>query len=213
MNRTRIEWCDFTWNPVTGCYHGCDYCYARRIAHRFFPKTVGFNPHFWPDRLNEPLALKKPARIFVCSMADLFGDWVPRAWNEAVLETVRACPRHTFHFLTKNPKRLPWFNPWPPNAWAGATATDQEMMDEAVNKLRLVEGARKYISCEPMLAPVILPENAGIDWLLVGALTGAKKGQPSPAWVESLVDSSKDQSVPVFVKNNLKGFQLQEWPA
>jgi len=93
MNRTRIEWCDFTWNPVTGCYHGCDYCYARRIAHRFFPKTVGFNPYFWRDRLREPLALKKPARIFVCSMADLFGDWVPREWIEAVFETVRDCPR------------------------------------------------------------------------------------------------------------------------
>jgi len=213
MNRTRIEWCDFTWNPVTGCHHGCDYCYARRIAHRFFPKTVGFNPHFWRDRLQEPLTLKKPARIFVCSMADLFGDWVPREWIEAVLNTVRACPRHIFHFLTKNPKRLADFNPWPPNAWAGATATDHGTMDQAVERLHLVEGARTYISCEPLLAPVILPQNAGIDWLLVGALTGAKKSQPPLSWVESLVDSAKDQKVPVFVKNNLKGFQLQEWPA
>jgi protein gp37 len=213
MNRTRIEWCDFTWNPITGCRHGCDYCYARRIAHRFFPKTVGFNPYFWRDRLQEPLALKKPARIFVCSMADLFGDWVTREWIEAVFETVKACPRHTFHFLTKNPKRLADFNPWPPNAWAGATATDQGMMDEAVERLHLVEGARTYISCEPLLAPVILPENAGIDWLLIGALTGAKKSQPPHSWVESLVESAKDQNVPVFVKNNLKGFQLQEWPA
>ncbi|MFZ5451675.1 MAG: DUF5131 family protein [Thermodesulfobacteriota bacterium] len=213
MNRTRIEWCDFTWNPVTGCHHGCDYCYARRIAHRFFPKTVGFNPYFWRDRLREPLALKKPAQIFVCSMADLFGEWVPREWIEAVLEPVRACPRHTFHFLTKNPRRLAGFNPWPPNAWAGATATDQGMMDKAVERLRPVEGARKYISCEPLLAPVILPENAGIDWLLIGALTGAKKSQPPHSWVESLVNSAKDQNVPVFVKDNLKGFQLQEWPA
>jgi protein gp37 len=213
MNRTRIEWCDFTWNPVTGCYHGCDYCYARRIAHRFFPKTVGFNPYFWRDRLKEPLALKKPARIFVCSMADLFGEWVPREWIEAILETVRAYPRHTFHFLTKNPKRLANFNPWLPNAWAGATATDQGMMDEAVERLRLVERARTYISCEPLLAPVILPKDAGIDWLLIGALTGAKKSQSPHSWVESLVDSAKDQKVAVFVKNNLKGFQLQERPA
>jgi protein gp37 len=76
-----------------------------------------------------------------------------------------------------------------------------------------VEGARKYISCEPLLAPVILPCDAGIDWLLIGAMTGAKKGQPLPGWVESLVDSAKDQNVPVFVKNNLKDFRLREWPA
>lgn len=215
MNKTNIEWCDYTWNPVTGCHHGCKYCYARKFANRFYPKDVGFNPHLWPERLKEPNALKKPARIFVCSMADLFGDWVPREWIEKVFETVKACPWHNFYFLTKNPKRLAEFNPWLPNAWSGVTATDQKMMDEAMEGLRPVEGARKYISCEPLLGPVILPKKLRINWLIIGGLTGpeSKTCQPKPEWIKNLIDQAGDGGVPLFLKNNLRWpNKIQEWP-
>ena len=80
MNKTDIEWTDFTWNPVTGCLHGCPYCYARGTARRFYPPGIGFSPHFWSERLSKPGRRKKPAKIFVSSMGDLFGDWVPRNW-------------------------------------------------------------------------------------------------------------------------------------
>lgn len=137
MNRTNIEWCDYTWNPVTGCLHGCSYCYARRMAKRFgkseglpsrppcdcqiglryiaqpgevFP--AGFIPTFYPGRLEEPKKVKKPSRIFTVSMGDLFGEWVSPEWIDAVLQVVRECPQHTFIFLSKNPARYEIYE-WP----------------------------------------------------------------------------------------------------
>ena len=121
MNRTRIEWTDFTWNPVTGCLHDCDYCYARKLTVRFpanFPS--GFAPAFHPERLGQPCRVKRSSRVFVCSMADLFGAWVPDDWIGAVFDAVRSCPRHTFQFLTKNPARYASLD-LPANAWYGTT--------------------------------------------------------------------------------------------
>lgn len=140
MNKTKIEWADMTWNPVTGCRHGCGYCYARRIAERFRPFDLphvteagvlngindlaapiitvcrdgkervcahpyGFEPTFHRYRLDEPLKMKKPQTIFVVSMGDLFGDWVPTSWITAVFAACLAAPWHTYMFLTKNPHR------------------------------------------------------------------------------------------------------------
>ena len=146
MNKSKIEWCDSTWNPVTGCLNGCEYCYARKIAERFgcasethcnvcvgeecqsitegvgkihyleeqiydvdrghnAPYPFEFDPTFHKYRLNEPARMKKPRNIFVCSMADLFGEWVPDEW---IMEVFKACdnaPQHNYLFLTKNPKR------------------------------------------------------------------------------------------------------------
>ena len=80
MNKTDIEWTDFTWNPVTGCLRGCPYCYARGTAKRFYSPEIGFAPHFWPERIGEPERRRKPGKIFVTSVGDLFGDWVPENW-------------------------------------------------------------------------------------------------------------------------------------
>lgn len=125
---TKIDWCDSTWNPVTGCLHGCEYCYARRIAERFGikpfghvehcvldepiiiadkkePYPVGFSPTFHRYRLDEPARWTKPRTIFVCSMADLFGDWVPDEWIKAVFDACEKAPQHRYIFLTKNPGR------------------------------------------------------------------------------------------------------------
>ena len=132
MNKTKIDWCDMTWNPVTGCLHGCEYCYARRIAERFkcdnetFAKKhinsstddficyegeyhcafpFGFKPTLYMERLDEPQHIKKPHNIFVCSMADLFGDWVSDEWIQQVFKACEVAPQHNYLFLTKNPKR------------------------------------------------------------------------------------------------------------
>jgi len=115
FNRTNenIEWATWTWNPVTGCRHGCPYCYARDMAARFYGEN-GHEPKFHPERLSAPANTKPPKpsapigerNVFVCSMADLFGEWVPQEWIDAVLEAVRAAPLWNFLFLTKNPARL-----------------------------------------------------------------------------------------------------------
>lgn len=141
-SKTKIDWCDSTWNPVTGCLHGCEYCYARKIAERFGskqkpesiersvlnapmrctdlysymrmagisqgkvqPYPFDFSPTFHRYKLDEPQRWKKPRTIFVCSMADLFGDWVPDEWVQEVFKACEAAPQHRYIFLTKNPRR------------------------------------------------------------------------------------------------------------
>ena len=188
MNKTKIEWCrnpdgsdGHSWNPVTGCLHGCAYCYARRIAERFsdegsdepasrihetngirynddnypigFP--YGFEPTLHRHRLDEPKSRRKPSRIFVSSMGDLFGEWVPAGWIEAVLRTVRECPQHTFIFLTKNPKGYQGHD-YPPNAWIGVTCEDQQAANERIPLLLATPAAVRFVSVEPMLGPVDL---------------------------------------------------------
>ena len=107
MNKTKIEWTDYTWNPVTGCLHGCPYCYMQRMVKR---GIYNMKPTFYEKRLKSPIGIGNQSKIFVSSTGDLFGHWVPDAWIELVLETVRKCPQHIFQFLTKNPIKYKEFN-------------------------------------------------------------------------------------------------------
>lgn len=202
MNRTGIEWTDFTWNPVTGCKHGCPYCYAREVANRFpahFPK--GFEPMFRPKRLDEPGRAKNGARIFVCSMADLFGAWVPDVWIEAVLEVVRANPQHTFQFLTKNPARY-WDIDRPENAWYGTTVDGPDALD----RIEWVRGLDRtsFVSFEPLVREVD-PTLTGLDWVIVGgrsAAGGLPAVRPHPDLIETILEAAVKGHIPVFVKDN-----------
>lgn len=164
MNRTKIEWCDYTWSPVTGCKHGCEYCYAKRIDQRF--NDGRFEPTFHPKRLKEPLKVKKPSRIFVGSMADLFGEW---GWDDGfgwlereyvvneVFNIVNQCPQHTFIFLTKNPKGMQGFN-FPDNCWCGTSVENQEKADERIPELLRVDCKTLFVSYEPALEPIDLTD-------------------------------------------------------
>ena len=169
MNKTKIEWCDYTWSPVRGCLHACPYCYARRIDKRFGDGS--FTPTFHPKRLIEPLAVKKPSRIFVGSMADLFGDWMWDVYENGdeegfasglvsrehvvnrVLNVAKQCPQHTFIFLTKNPKGMQGFN-FPDNCWCGTSVENQEKADEKIYELQKVECNTLFIGYEPALGPI-----------------------------------------------------------
>lgn len=181
-SKTKIDWCDASWNPVTGCLHDCQYCYARRIAERFSteqkykrpyepvlpvptrrvrtkpePYPYGFKPTFHRYRLDEPQRWKKPRTIFVCSMADLFGEWVPDEWIREVLEACDKASQHRYMFLTKNPGRyaeLPNLLPKhrrPPNVaemWFGQSFTG------AVHNympLVLPPWQNRFVSIEPLL--------------------------------------------------------------
>lgn len=211
MQKSKIEWTDESWNPVTVCLKGCWYCWAKDMAVRF--NHGNFTPVFHKERLTEPMKRKKPAKIFVCSASDLFGSWIPDEWILAVLDMVEKSPQHTFQFLTKNPSRYQEFNPWPENCWLGATATDQKMADEAVQALKVADAKIKFLSCEPLLSEIRLNGELKLDWVIVGALTGKKPKQPERKWVEQLTKDARGMNAALFYKLNLKGYPpIMEFP-
>jgi protein gp37 len=249
MNKTKIETCDYTWNPVTGCWgpggtaekpNRCRYCYAEKVARRFYHPLTNrgyFDPTLHLDRLSEPAKVKKPSKIFVCSMADLFGDEVPREWIEAVLNRIQRADysHHTYQFLTKNPKRLVEAvkrnGPFPGNAWVGTTVTNQADADERLPWLLQVDASVRFVSHEPLLSEIDLRqvicrdgdhlgpslfnhgEGTGIDWAIIGAMTGPRAVKPEDEWVSGLIHQYLSAGVPVFLKDNL-GWpeKIQKWP-
>jgi len=247
MNKTKIEWCDMTWNPVTGCLHGCEYCYARRISRRFdrlcsenstchesgeFYKRIaplgyekkyypsGFDPTFFGHRLDEPIKIKTSQNIFVCSMADLFGDWVPDEWIKQVFEACTKAPWHRYLFLTKNPKRYRELYdekkfPYAENYWFGTSCTKPS--DEFTWFKNTPY--KCFASIEPLLEPFgVLDSDVLLDWIIIGRETGNRKDKiiPKKEWIENIVNYCREKNVPVFMKNNLKDIWqeplIQEYP-
>lgn len=229
MNKTKIEWCDMTWNPVTGCQHGCEYCYARKIAQRFgghaetserhvivsregaahkaVPFPFGFDPTFYHYRLKEPQTIKKPQTIFVCSMADLFGEWVPDEWIERVFQACEKAPWHRYLFLTKNPQRLCSLAntdklPKNKNFWYGST------LDNA-SALRYPGRFRDntFVSIEPLteFMNVGLGSFGSAKWVIIGAETGSRKGKVTPQkeWVDNICEAAAMLNRAVFMKDSL----------
>ena len=168
MNKTKIEWTDFSWNPVTGCKTGCPFCYARKLSHRF---GRSFEPEFHPERLNQPAKIKTPTVIFVCSMGELFGDWISDSWREQVFDVIRQNPQHTFQLLTKSPDNLYKANPWPVNAWAGASAINAPMAQRAIDGLSRTDAKVKFISAEPLQGDLDIQNFKVLDWMIIGAQT------------------------------------------
>lgn len=212
MNRTKIEWTDYSWNPITGCKHGCWYCYAKKLTQRFkkiFP--YGFEPHFYPERLKEPWEHRKPSKIFVCSIADLFAAWTPEAWRDAVLEAIFRCPvAHTFQLLTKNPERIPPIH-FPDNVWVGTTVTGEDKFRagyvDAVNidHIKKVKAKIRFVSFEPLLGPIDFDKYSleEIQWVIVGKLTGSKRVKLDMGWVMDISAECSRYKIPIFLKDNL----------
>lgn len=202
-----ISWAAWSWNPVTGCKHGCVYCYADDIAHRFYPQ--GFAPSFHPDRLAMPQNTK-PAqslngRVFVCSMADLFGEWVPDEWIDVVIEKVRASPQWRFVFLTKNPERLLGIN-WPDNARVGTTVDSQARVSRAENAFVAIDAPFTFVSCEPLRERVTFQQPELFDAFIVGAQSKSSRCpemQPEYEWVEHLQYQARAAGATWYVKPNL----------
>ena len=241
--KTKIDWCDSTWNPVTGCLHDCEYCYAKRIAERFGsnlmpiftkypvldkpvrnlgidagkiqPYPFDFTPTFHRYRLGEPARWTRPRNIFVCSMADLFGKWVPDAWIEDVFKACDDAPQHRYLFLTKNPDRyahiadlLPRHRhpPYVAEMWFGHSYTGIE----DYRPIYISAVRRTFISIEPLLHNI--SENDAIsiaafnNWVIIGAETGNRKRKvvPEKSWVDKIVSKCDRCGVPVFMKESLR---------
>ena len=211
-----IEWCDFTWNPVTGCLHGCEYCYAKRMYHQY---NRSFEPMFNPSKLDEPAKTKKPQRIFVVDMGDLFGEWVPDEWIEEVFKACEEAPQHKYLFLTKNPDRYCDLYDYAEltsgsNFWYGSTitkTTDNFAFDKSATK----PDNNYFLSVEPLLGEVSIDTYflKRIRWVIIGQQTGPGAVPSKPEWVQSIIDQCRAAGVPVFVKSPLyEQFPIQEWP-
>lgn len=221
LNNTAIDWCSKSWNPVTGCNHGCRFCYARRIATRFagtkaFPK--GFAPTFHPDRLEDPVKMKKPQVIFVCSMADLFGLWVPMEWEEAVIAACDAAPWHTYIFLTKNPSR--YFGlfhsssrmPVRKNWWLGYSVGQDAGSWSNWDLISVAEkGWNTFLSVEPLIEESWYHSQGegekalhpGLGWMIIGMQTGPLT-PCSRKVLDNVIQSAKTRKIPIFMKDSVQ---------
>jgi len=207
----KIDWTDFTWNPISGCRHGCSYCYMHRMEKRF-PGIM--EPKFHPERLEEPAELKKPSKIFVGSSGDMWGEWVDLSWIRAVLLVCYSQQfQHIYQFLTKNPIKYSDFD-CIPNGWYGTTIDGLSFTHNNLEKLvHSTKGARiRFISFEPLLAPVF-PNLYDIDWIIIGAdsTRGAKK--PPKKWADILIEYARGCGTAVWMKDNY-GYKdvIKEWP-
>ena len=229
MQKTKIEWCDSTWNPITGCLNGCSYCYAKKIAERFgkdlspagcgvaerrepmyhetkngkwaiAPYPFGFRPTFHRYRLEEPQKIKKPQRIFVVSMGDLFGPWVPDEWIVSVFEACKKAPQHKYMFLTKFPERyvelarkklLPILD----NFWYGQSKSEGDVFSQ-------YGSYHQFVSAEPLFG-VVNPY--GFELVILGAETGNRKEKklPDPEEVADSVMNSFCHNAKIFMKDSL----------
>lgn len=219
MQKTKIEWCDYTWNPVKGlCPQACWYCYARAMYKRF-KWDEGLRISY--VELDKPMP-KKPSRIFVGSTIDLFHPKIDPVWVRYILEKAELYPQHTFLFLTKNPARYAEFQ-FPDNCWLGVTVTKRypDMEKMIWSQFKTTKNLR-FISFEPLCGEVGIPVSKGeavVDWVIVGAMTGAKKKwyQPEKKWIQTIVNTCFELRISLFLKNNLKAVWgpeklIQEFP-
>lgn len=234
VNGELVELPGYTWNPTGGCLHGCTWkmpdgsvieCYAKTVAERLAVRVYdqGFEHHYWrPHVLKEPLRLKEPAGIFVGSMADLFGHWVPEEQIQQVREVMQEADWHTFQTLSKYPVRLPEFNPYPPNVWVGVSLPAGHLMkpEGAARALKAflcqmqnIEASIRFMSIEPLwfdVAPIFdswLEEHYKLpfEWAIIGAASnGPRIFQPEADWVQASLDILDAQRIPVFFKGNLE---------
>jgi protein gp37 len=176
--------------------------FAKQPSDRSYP--FGFEPTMNWHRLTEPMKRKKPTRIFVSSMGDLFGAWVPDDWIDAVRGQAVFAPQHTFIYLTKNPMRYRAVGQFRHNEWIGSTVTEAGQVGWNLFALGKVDAGMRFLSVEPMLDAVRLPADAGdvLDWCIIGPLSlgGGEYKRPPAEWVEDLIADCRREGVAVFVK-------------
>jgi len=235
-----IEWTQihgrpgYTWNPTGGCMHGCTWkmpdgsvaeCYAKTIAERLATKSYnnGFEHHYWREHaLSEPLRIKDPSGIFVGSMADLFGHWVPSEQIIQIIQIMKKADHHIFQTLSKYPIRLKDFS-FPDNVWVGVSLPAGHLLSQTgaaralqayLKQMTTIQANTRFMSIEPIwfdVAPILINwleanDRLPFEWVIIGAATnGPAVYQPTPQWVKDALEIFDAQNIPVFFKGNLKG--------
>ncbi|MCI0708330.1 MAG: phage Gp37/Gp68 family protein [Ignavibacteriae bacterium] len=208
--QSSIEWTEATWNPVTGCDKvspGCKHCYAERMAERLkamgsYRYRNGFEVTLHHDLVSLPLRWKEPKVIFVNSMSDLFHKEVPEFFIAQVFATMQKAHWHTFQILTKRSDRLLEISsrlPWPENVWMGVSVESPEYVFR-VQQLAKVPAAVRFLSVEPLIAPIPYLPLEGIDWVIVGGESGPHARPIKPEWVRQIRGLCKGHKVKFFFK-------------
>lgn len=229
MNKTGINWTDYTWNPITGCSkisEGCKNCYAETMANRLqkmHQKNYqnGFKLTTHEDVLIEPLQKKKSIKIFPCSMSDMFHQDVSDLFLRDIFSVMGSAPQHTFQVLTKRIDRAADFikqfygtadminciyanhqntNPIPiPNIWLGATVENQANT-KRLEILQNIPAAIRFASVEPMLSQITLEQKYNLDWIIIGCESGHKPRPCYLTWVRELVKQCKEFGIKIWIK-------------
>ena len=208
--KTKIEWTECSWNPITGCTKisdGCAHCYAatltRRLVAMHNPRYKnGFNVTVHEDLRELPKKWKTPRKIFVNSMSDIFHESVPDDIILRIFATMNACPQHIFQVLTKRPERLAQLNDrinWTPNIWMGVTIENNKYLYRA-DLLRKCNAKLRFISAEPLIGEINDINLEQIDWLIVGGESGSQARPMDISWVRTLRDKAKNENVAFFFK-------------
>lgn len=210
-----IEWTDATWNPIRGCTKispGCAHCYAERFAERFrgvkgHPFEQGFDLRLVPQKIREPLSWKKPRRVFVNSMSDLFHDGVPDDYIEEVAAVMVQASWHTYQILTKRSSRMRSllmsrlkFAADLAHIWWGVSVESRSYGIPRIKDLQASPASVRFLSIEPLLEDLGTLDLAGIHWVIVGGESGVGARQMRREWVVSIRKQCRDAGIPFFFK-------------
>jgi len=212
MNKTQISWCDLTWNPSSGCSkvsEGCLNCYAERISLKFghtkktwTGKNAAENVQIKPHKLKEPYKLKKPSRVFVNSMSDLFHPKIPKDFVDKVFKVMRDLPQHTFQILTKRPRRAASYRgEWSDNIWMGTSIENQATLYR-IDQIRECPAKTRFLSFEPLLEPLEEINLDGIHWVIVGGESGPGYRPMDHEWARDIRDQCVERGIPFFFKQS-----------
>ena len=210
MKKTKIEWTDKTWNPITGCTKksaGCINCYAEVMAQRLKAMRLekyrnGFELTLHDDNLDEPLLWKKAHNIFVCSMSDIFHENVPFEFVDRIIDTINQTPQHRYQILTKRSERMKEYfqtRDVPQNVWLGVTV-ECKTSKTRIDHLRDLNATVKFLSCEPLIEDLGKLNLDRIDWIIVGGESGSKARPMKQEWVINIKQQVEHQGAAFFFK-------------